>query len=62
MKHFILSVATVFVVSTGLFSCANTPEETANCKTLDFLGEGKKKLDTFKQILERIKEERKNAK
>ena len=40
----------------------NTPEETANCKTLDFLGEGKKKLDTFKQILERIKEERKNAK
>ena len=40
----------------------NTPEETANCKTLDFLGEGKKKLDTFKQILKRIKEERKNAK
>ena len=33
----------------------NTPEETANCKTLDFLGEGKKKLDTFKQILERIR-------
>ena len=40
----------------------NIPEETANCKALDFLGEGKKKLDTFKQILERIKEERKNAK
>ena len=39
----------------------NTPEETTNCKTLDFLGEGKKS-DTFKQILERIKEERKNAK
>lgn len=40
----------------------NKPEETANCKMLDFLGEGKKKLDIFKQILERIKEERKNAK
>lgn len=40
----------------------NMPEETAKCKTLDFLGEGDKKLDVFRQILNRIKEERKNAK
>lgn len=38
------------------------PDETSNCKALDFLGEGKKKLDVFKQNLCRIKEERKNAK
>ena len=37
------------------------PEETAKCKTLDFLGEGEKKLDTFRQMLDRIYEERKNA-
>ena len=37
------------------------PEDTAKCKTLDFLGEGYKKLEVFKEILERIKEERKNA-
>lgn len=37
----------------------NMPEETANCKTLDFLGEGYKKLDVFKGILNRIKEEKK---
>ena len=39
----------------------NNPEETAKCKELDFLGEGKKKLDKFKEILDRIKEERKNT-
>ena len=37
------------------------PEETAKCKTLDFLGEGEKKLDTFRQMLDKIYEERKNA-
>lgn len=40
----------------------NMPEETAKCKILDFLGEGDKKLEVFRQILDRIKEERKNAK
>ncbi len=38
------------------------PEETAKCKALDFLGEGEKKLETFKRFLDRINEERKNAK
>ena len=38
----------------------NRPNETANCKALDFLGEGYKKLNTFKSILNRIKESRKN--
>lgn len=37
------------------------PEETAKFKVLDFLGEGEKKLDTFRQMLDRIYEERKNA-
>ena len=40
----------------------NRPEQTTNCKELDFLGEGKKKLDVFKEILDEIKEKRKNTK
>lgn len=40
----------------------NRPEQTTNCKELDFLGEGKKKLDVFKEILDKIKEKRKNTK
>lgn len=38
----------------------DNPDETANCKELDFLGEGYKKLDTFKEILSKIKENRKD--
>lgn len=40
----------------------NMPEETAKCKTLDFLGEGYKKLDVFRRILSTIEEKRKNEK
>jgi len=34
------------------------PQETINCKALDFLGEGNKKLEFFRNHLEKIKEER----
>ncbi len=40
----------------------SNPDEAAKCENLDFLGEGYKKLDVFRGILSRIKEERKNAK
>ena len=36
-------------------------EDTAKCTALDFLGEGHKKIDVFRKMLNRIKEERKNA-
>lgn len=34
------------------------PDEAVNCRALDFLGEGEKRLSVFREILERIKNKR----